>query len=147
MFPDLGDALTPSQKASRTTWVNGLPTIPTAANLTAESISPTTGPGREGKKDTVVSLEHVCAHSVCNEVRCRPYPAILPSPFHHCLTPAHTGKRLPQLLCPMQPRYIGRKAPHTASAVGDRSLTWPYHITGTPGCSTPKVDNQHSQSR
>ena len=26
----------PSQKASRTTWVNGLPTIPTAAKLAAE---------------------------------------------------------------------------------------------------------------
>ena len=40
----------PSKKASRTTWVNGLPTIPTAAYLAAENISPTTGPGREGKK-------------------------------------------------------------------------------------------------
>ena len=40
----------PQRKASRTTWVNGLPTIPTAANLAAESISPTTGPGREGNK-------------------------------------------------------------------------------------------------
>ena len=30
------------------------------------------------------------------------------------------------------------------SAVGNRSLMWPHHITGTPGCSTPKVDNQHS---
>ena len=50
LFPDLGDALIPSQKASRTTWVNGLPTIPTAACLAAESISPTTAPGREGNK-------------------------------------------------------------------------------------------------
>ena len=40
----------PQRKASRSTWVNGLPTIPTAANLAAESISPTTGPGREGNK-------------------------------------------------------------------------------------------------
>ena len=50
LFPDLGDALISSQKASRSTWVNGLPTIPTAANLAAESIPPTTGPGREGNK-------------------------------------------------------------------------------------------------
>ena len=58
LFPDLGDAPPPPQrKATRTTWVNGLPTIPTAANLAAESISPTTGPGREGKKDA--QLEHV----------------------------------------------------------------------------------------
>ena len=41
------------------------------------------------------------------------------------------------LLCPMQPRYIGHTDHLTASAVGDRSLTWAYHITGTPGCSTP----------
>ena len=49
LLPDLGDALIPSQKASRTTWRNGLPTTPTAAYLAAEGISPTTGPGREGK--------------------------------------------------------------------------------------------------
>ena len=34
----------PTQKASRTTWVNGLPTIPTAANLAAEGIPPNPGP-------------------------------------------------------------------------------------------------------
>ena len=50
LFLDLGDALIPSQRASRTTWGNGLPTTPTAAYLAAEGISPTTGPGREGEK-------------------------------------------------------------------------------------------------
>ena len=49
LFPDLGDAPIP-QRASRTTWGNGLPTTPTAAYLAGEGISPTTGPGREGKK-------------------------------------------------------------------------------------------------
>ena len=39
---------------------------------------------------------------------------------------------------------LGRRPPIQPSAVGDRSLMWPCHITGTPGCSTPKVDNQHS---
>ena len=39
---------------------------------------------------------------------------------------------------------LGSRPPIQPSAVGDRSLMWPYHITGTPGCSTPKVDNQHS---
>ena len=39
---------------------------------------------------------------------------------------------------------LGRRPPIQPSAVGDRSLMWSYHITGTPGCSTPKVDNQHS---
>ena len=38
---------------------------------------------------------------------------------------------------------LGSRLPIQPSAVGDRSLMWPYHITGTPGCSTPKVDNQH----
>ena len=47
LFPDHGSAL--------------MPTMPTAAYLVAEGISPTTGPGREGKeKYTVVSLEPTC---------------------------------------------------------------------------------------
>ena len=32
---------------------------------------------------------------------------------------------------------LGSRPPIQPSAVGDRSLMWPYHITGTPGCSTP----------
>ena len=32
---------------------------------------------------------------------------------------------------------LGRRLPLQPSAVGNRSLMWPYHITGTPGCSTP----------
>ena len=45
------------------------------------------------KKDTVVSLEHVCAHSVCNDVWWRPYPTNLPPPFQianetHVVSPA-----------------------------------------------------------
>ena len=32
---------------------------------------------------------------------------------------------------------LGVRPPIQLSAVGDRSLMWPYHITGTPGCSTP----------
>ena len=64
LFPDLGDALIHlTEKASRTTWVNGLPTMPTAAYLVAESISPTTGPGREGKK--AQDLEPVRQRMVC----------------------------------------------------------------------------------
>ena len=31
-----------------------------------------------------------------------------------------------------------------ASAVGDRSLMWVCHITGTPGCSTANAPNWHS---
>ena len=138
LFPDLGDASSPSQKASRTTWVNGLPTIPTAANLAAESISPTTGPGREGNKRCAGAVSDVCVVHV-NEVWCRPCPTNLHSPTHHL----HDTRALP-LLCPMQPCYIGHTASLTASAEGDRSLMWAYHITGTPGCSTPKVDNQYS---
>ena len=32
---------------------------------------------------------------------------------------------------------LGVRPPIQLSAVGDRSLMWPRHITGTPGCSTP----------
>ena len=35
---------------------------------------------------------------------------------------------------------LGRRLPSQPSAVGNKSLMWPYHITRTPGCSTPKVD-------
>ena len=33
---------------------------------------------------------------------------------------------------------LGRRPPIQPSAVEDRSLMWPYHIAGTPGCSTPQ---------
>ena len=46
----------PSQKTHRTKWWNVLPTMPTAAYLVAEGISPTTGPGREGKEKTLWCL-------------------------------------------------------------------------------------------
>ena len=127
----------PQRKASRTTWVNGLPTIPTAANLGAESISPTTGPGREGNKR--------CAGAVC-DVQCTQMTGGVapaqPANEHRSITymtPVH-------YFCCAQCNDVtlGRRPPIQPTAVGDRSLMWPYHITGTPGCSTPKVDNQHS---
>ena len=134
LFPDLGDALIlPHRKASRSTWVNGLPTIPTAANLAAESISPTTGPGREGKKR--------CAGAVWYAFGCDMTGGAGPTQpaYHHrTITSAY--------LCFAQCNIValGVRPPIQPSAVGDRSLMWPRHITGTPGCSTPKVDNQHS---
>ena len=72
----------PSQRTPRTKWVNGLPTMPTAAYLVAEGISPTTGPGREGKeKDTVVSLEATCQHMV-RAMKCGGGPT-QPTYHHH----------------------------------------------------------------
>ena len=56
---------------------------------------------------------------------------------HHCLTPALKHAQCNNVA-------LGRRLPIQPSAVGNRSLMWPYHITGTPRCSTPKVDNQHS---
>ena len=73
----------PSQRTPRTAWENGLPTIPTAAYLVAEGISPTTGPGREGREKTpkcLLSLHVACG--VCNEVWWRPHPTNLPPPPH-----------------------------------------------------------------
>ena len=43
----------PTQRTPRTKWRNGLPTMPTAVYLAAEGISPTTGPGREGKEKSL----------------------------------------------------------------------------------------------
>ena len=125
----------PSQKASRTTWVNGLVTIPTAAYMAAEGISPTTGPGREGMKN--VHLSMCTAHGVCNEVWCRPFPTNLPSPIHHSLTQALRHAQCNNVT-------LGRRLPIQPSAVGNRSLMWPYHITGTPGCSRSRPEEcQH----
>ena len=65
--------------------MNGLPTMPTAAYLVAEGISPTTGPGREGKeKDTVVSLEPTCQHKV-RAMKCGGGPT-QPTYHHHPIT-------------------------------------------------------------
>ena len=56
---------------------------------------------------------------------------------HHCLTPVLTCTQCNLVT-------LGRRLPLQPSSVGNKSLMWSYHITRTPGCSTPKVDNQHS---
>ena len=84
LFPDLGDALIsphrrhPGQRG-------GLPTIPTAAYLAAEGISPTTGPGREG--DKMLRLEHVRQYMVC-AMKCGVAPS-QPTDEHHSITALH----------------------------------------------------------
>ena len=50
LIPDLGSVLIPLTEDTPDDVENGLPTMPTAAYLVAEGISPTTGPGREGKR-------------------------------------------------------------------------------------------------
>ena len=56
---------------------------------------------------------------------------------HHCLTPVLTCTQCNLVT-------LGRRLPLQLAAVGNKSLMWSYHITRTSGCSTPKVDNQHS---
>ena len=122
----------PQRKASRTRWVNGLPTIPTAAYLAAESISPTTGPaGREGKKNAHLSM--CAAHGVCNEVWCCPCPTNQRTPIHHCLTPAQRHAQCNNVT-------LGRRLPIQPSAEGNKSLMW-----GFPHYKDARM--QHSQSR
>ena len=93
--------------------------------------------GQGGRQRKMLNLSMCTAHGVCNEVWCRPFPTNLPSPIHHCLTPARRHAQCNIVT-------LGRRLPLQPSAVENRSLMWPYHITGTPGCSTSKVDNQHS---
>ena len=82
----------PQRKAPRTTWVNGLPTIPTAANLAAESISPITGTGEGGKQ----KMRWCCV--VC--IRCEmKYGGDPPQPTSIHLT--ITAHQRILLLCPM----------------------------------------------
>ena len=125
----------PQRKASRTTWVNGLPTIPTAAHLAAESISPTTEPGREGNKRCCGAVWYASGCDMTGGAD--PAQPTYQSPIHHS-PPEH-------YFCYAQYNNItlSIQPPIQLSAVGDRSLIWPRHIAGTPGCSTPKVDNQH----
>ena len=80
----------PSQRTLRTTWGNGLPTMPTAAYLVAEGISPTTGPGREGKKRHTGVSEPECRHMV----RAMKYGGdpSLPTCHHHTITNRHQCK-------------------------------------------------------
>ena len=49
---------------------------------------------------------------------------------HHCLTPAQRHTQCNNVT-------LGRRLPIQPSAVGNKSLMWPDHITRTPGCSTP----------
>ena len=71
-------------------------------------------------------------HGACNEVRWRPYPTNLPPPPHHRHQCGHVRDHL-FCFSSRQLRYLEYAAPLTASAVGDRSLMWVCHITGTPG--------------
>ena len=71
----------PSQRASRTMWGNGLPTTPTAAYLAAEGISPTTRPGRDGKRNRTGVLSLCVTHGPRNEVWWCPYPTNLRPPY------------------------------------------------------------------
>ena len=57
--------------------------------------------------------------------------------WNHCLTPVLTCTQCNLVT-------LGRRLPLQLAAVGNKSLMWSYHITRTPGCSTPQVDNQHS---
>ena len=63
LFPDLGDARIPLTEGTGQRGLMACQPFPRAAYLAEEGISPTTGPGREGKKDA--QLEHVhCAWCV-----------------------------------------------------------------------------------
>ena len=88
----------PSQRTPRTTWGNGLPTMPTADHLVAEGISPTTGPGREKKSEVHWCLV-MCVH-VMSAVMYGGAPA-QPSVNHPSITVRHQcgqvcDRRLPK---------------------------------------------------
>ena len=102
------------------------------------------GQGGRELKNTKVPLSLHVAYGVCNEVRCRLYPTSLLSPIHHCLTPTPHVETTLVVVPNATSLHWAYGPPYSLTAEGDRSLMWPYHITGTPGCSTPKVDNQHS---
>ena len=143
LFPDLGDALLPLRE--RHPGQRGLMAcqpFPRQQTWLQRASRQLQGQGGREEK-TLRCLLSPRVHIVC-AMMCDGDPTNLHPSNHHCLTLVHTSKRLPQWLCPMQPRYIGHTASLTASAEGDKSLIWSYRISRTPGCSTPKVDHQHS---
>ena len=89
----------------------------------------------QGERETKDVLVLYVMYGAVNEVWCRPCPTNLQSPTHHL----HDTSTL-LLLCPMQPRYIGHTAPHTAFGCGEQ----------VPDVALPHYKDakmQHSQSR
>ena len=80
----------PTQRTPRTKWGDGLPTMPTAAYLVAEGISPTTGPGREGKKRRSGVIEPACQHMV-HAMKCGGDPT-QPTYNHQSITDRHQSR-------------------------------------------------------
>ena len=78
-----------TKRTHRTKWVNGLPTMPTTAYLVAEGISPTTGPGREGKKGRSGVFEPACQHMV-RAMKCGGGPT--QPTYHHSITDRHQSR-------------------------------------------------------
>ena len=84
--------------------------------------------GQGGREKKMLRLEHARQNMVC-AMKCGVAPN-LRTPFHHCLTPVLTCTQCNIVA-------LGRRLPTLPSAVGNKSLMWPYHNTGTPGCTTP----------
>ena len=99
-------------------------------------------------RQTILIVVLLIGHGDSNHHRPTPVRTRLKSPFcflesrlmrHSSHEGECAGADQPRQLC-----YLGYAAPLTASAVGDRSLMWVCHITGTPGCSTANVLIRHS---
>ena len=56
---------------------------------------------------------------------------------NHCLTPTPHVETTLVVVPNATSLHWAYGTPYSLTAEGDRSLMWPYHITGTPGCSTP----------
>ena len=128
LFPDLGDALTPYRRHPGQRGVMACQPHPRQRSWLQRASRQLQGQGRRERK--MLNLSMCAAHGGCSEVWCRPFPTNLPSPIHHCLTPAQRHAQCNNVT-------LGGRLPIQPSAVGNRSLMWPYHTTGTTECSTP----------
>ena len=133
LFPDLGDALLPLRE--RHPGQRGLiacQPFPRQQTWLQRASRQLQGQGGRETKDVLVLY---VMYGAVNEVWCRPCPTNLQSPTHHL----HNTTTL-LLLCPMQPRYIGQTASHTAFGCGRQ----------VPDVAVPHYRDarmQHSQSR
>ena len=113
LFPDLGDALLPLRE--RHPGQRGLMAcqpFPRQQTWLQRASRQLQGQGGRETKDVLVLY---VMYGVVNDWWCCSFPTSLRTPIHHL----HDTSTL-LLLCPMQPRYIGHTAPHTAFGCGEQ---------------------------
>ena len=145
LFPDLGNALIPHRGHPGQRGRMACQPCPRQLTLLQRASRQLQGQGGREKEKTLRSLLSLRVAYGC-AMKCGGGPT-QPTYHHLPITAQHQCTQVrDHLICFAQGNFVtlGVRSLLTASALGDRSLMWAYHITGTPGCSTPKADKKHS---